>query len=241
MSRKTTTKSESSRKKKPNLFWSILIIVIALIVFGVLIWPALKPVGDIKLPEEVSYATDKVPAGETAAGDPSAPVKLEIYSDFQCPACGAYAKQIEPLVVKNYVDTGKVYLIYRAYSFLDQSASGESHRAAEAAFCALDQGAFWKYHDILFANQTGENVGDFSDKRLSAFAEKLGLDMTEFNKCMSTRKYAQRVKDELEMGQKAGVDATPSFFINGQRFKLQTSYNELFQALDNAVAAAQQQ
>ncbi len=144
--------------------------------------------------------------------------------------------------MENYVDTGKVYLVFRNYSFLDgNSGKMESHRAAEAALCAMDQGAFWKYHAILFANQTGENVGDFVEKRLVAFAEKLGLDVPKFQDCLKNGKYAQRVLDEYNEGKTAGVDSTPSFFINGVRYQLQTSYNELFQALDNAVAAAQQQ
>jgi protein-disulfide isomerase len=245
MSKHTGHKTEGSKKRsKSNIAWIIVIIVISVIVFGFLIYPAvsnaLTPIGEIKSPAEIAYPTDKVPAGELAAGDPDAPVKLEVYADFQCPACGNYAREIEPLVVKNYVDTGKVYLVFRNYSFIDGNTDKkESHHASEAALCAMDQGAFWQYHAILFANQTGENVGDFTQKRLVAFAEKLGLDTKKFQDCLNSSKYSQRVLDEYEQGKTAGVDSTPSFFINGVRFKLQTSYNELFQALDNAIAAKQ--
>jgi predicted DsbA family dithiol-disulfide isomerase len=83
-------------------------------------------------------------------------------------------------------------------------------------------------------------VGDFVDKRLVAFAEKIGLDKTVFEDCLNSGKYAQRVEDEYQLGQQAGVDSTPSFLIDGQRFKVQASFNELFQALDNAVATKQQ-
>jgi len=247
MSKHTGHKTESPKNRsKSNLAWIIVIIVISLIVFGVLIYPAvsnaLTPVGEITVPTEIAYPTDKVPAGELAAGDPSAPVKLEVYADFQCPACGNYAREIEPLVIQNYVDTGKVYLVFHNYAFIDHnSGKRESHLAAEAVLCAADQGAFWKYHAILFANQTGENVGDFTEKRLVAFAEKLGLDVPTFQQCLNSGKHTQRVTDEYDQGQTAGVDSTPSFFINGTRFQLQTSYNELFQALDNAVAARQTQ
>lgn len=246
MSKHTGHKTEkANNQKKANGGLIIGIVVIALVLFFLLIWPSLwtsiKPVGEIKMPSEISRPIDKVPAKETAAGDPAAPVKLEVYADFQCPACAFYATDIEPLILKNYVENGKVYLIFRAFSFIDKpTALKESHKAAEAAFCAMDQNAFWKYHDILFANQTGENVGDFVDKRLVAFAEKIGLDKTVFKDCLNSGKYAQRVEDEYQLGQQAGVDSTPSFFIDGQRFKVQISFNELFQALDNAVAAKQQ-
>ena len=246
MSKHTGHKTETAKKRsKSNIAWLIVIIVLSVIVFGVLIYPAvsslLKPVGEINVPSESVMPTDKVPAGELAAGDSAAPVKLEVYADFQCPACGNYAREIEPLVVQNYVTNGKVYLVFRNYAFLDRNAGNkESHRAAEAALCADDQNAYWKYHAILFANQTGENVGDFLEKRLVAFAEKLGLDVPAFQDCLKSGKHAQRVLDEYEEGKNRGVDSTPSFFINGERFQLQTSYNELFQALDNAVAASQQ-
>ncbi len=247
MSKHTSHKTESSKKqKKSNMGLIILIIILSLVVFVVLIYPAvsraLRPVGEINMPAEIAYPTEKVPAGELGAGDPAAPVKLEVYADFQCPACGVYAREIEPLVMKNYVENGKVYVVFRNYSFLDGNRGDmESHRAAEATLCAMDQGAFWPYHSILFANQTGENVGDYVEKRLVAFAEKLGLNTEQFQECLQSGKYSQRVLDEYEQGQTAGVDSTPSFFINGVRFQLQTSYNELFQALDNAVAARLQQ
>lgn len=247
MSKHSGHKTESAKKQqKANWVWIVVIIGLALVVFFVLIWPsisqAIKPVGEINKPAEVAYPTDKVPAGETGAGDPSAPVKLEVYADYQCPACGNYAREIEPLVVKGYVDTGEVYLVFRNFAFLDRNNSQqESHKAAEASLCAMDQGSFWPYHAILFANQTGENVGDFSAKRLVAFAETIGLDTVMFKECLDGGKYSQRVLDEYAAGQQAGVDQTPSFLINGERFTLQTSYDELIQALANAVAAKQQQ
>ena len=246
MSKHTGHKSEHPKKQqKTNWGLIIGIVVIAIVVVFLLIWPSLwpsiKPVGEIKMPAEYARPVDKVPAGETAAGDPAAPIKLEIYADYQCPACAFYASEIDPLIISNYVETGKVYLVHRAYSFLDQGTTlKESHKAAEASFCAMDQNAFWRYHDVIYANLTGENVGDFVEKRLIAFAEKLGLDTAVFEDCLKNRKYSQRVEDEIQLSKDAGVNKTPSFFIDGQLFNLQTSYNELFQALDNAIAAKRQ-
>ncbi len=79
----------------------------------------------------------------------------------------------------------------------------------------------WEYHDILFANQTGENVGAFADRRLQAFAETLSLNMDEFNTCYSSGKYADRVAQDKADGTAAGVTGTPAFLItytvNGQQ------------------------
>lgn len=213
-----------------------IIAVISMVIAFILIWPNLQSPKDITVPEYTTYPVENVPEGETGMGDPNAPVKLEIFADFQCPACANLAINIEPKVVRNYVENGNVYLTFHPYSFLDKGTIGqESHRAAEAAFCALDQKMFWQYYDILFHNHTGENVGDYTKSRLIAYAEKLGMNMTEFTKCVNDRKYEQKVLDENEYAQSLGVDRTPTFFINGQKLVLVSSYDELFQALDLAL------
>jgi protein-disulfide isomerase len=116
------------------------------------------------------------------------------------------------------VTNGTVYFVYRSFG---NFIGPESQAAAEAAYCAGDQNKYWDYHDILFANQTGENVGDFSNRRLQAFAEALSLNMSEFNTCLSSGKYADRVAQDKVDGTAAGVTATPSFVltytVNGQQ------------------------
>ena len=101
-------------------------------------------------------------------GDPNATVTIIVYSDFQCPYCERYWRETEPQIIENYVNTGKVYYIYRS---MGAFIGPESQASAEAAYCAGDQGQFWKYHDLLFENQTGENQGAFSKKKLLGFAE----------------------------------------------------------------------
>jgi protein-disulfide isomerase len=87
-----------------------------------------------------------------------APVVLVEFSDFQCPYCKKFTDEIEPAIMRDFVSTGKVLFKYVPYSFLDDNSPGrESKNAAEAAYCAGDQGKFWEYHDMLFTNQGGEN------------------------------------------------------------------------------------
>jgi len=145
-----------------------------------------------------------------AAGDPNAPVTIIEYSDFQCPFCGRFAREVEPLIIKNYVDTGKVRFIYRTFG---DWIGPESLLSAEAAYCAGDQGKFWDFHDILFENQHGENQGAFTRERIEAMAKLLGLNMDEFRQCLDSHKYQKQAMQDLADGQAAGVKGTPSFII----------------------------
>ncbi len=146
-------------------------------------------------------------------GDPNAPVKITEYADFQCPYCMRYWQETEPQIIDQYVKTGKVFYEYRSGgAFLGP----ESGAAAEAAYCAGDQGKFWEYRDTLFSHWTGENVGDFSDHNLQQYAASAGLDQQTFNDCLASGKYAARIQQDAKDARAAGVSATPSFLINGK-------------------------
>ena len=147
---------------------------------------------------------------DNAMGDPNAPIMIEEFSDFQCPYCARFHEETESQLANTYVADGTVYFVYRSFG---EFIGSESKAAAEAAYCAGDQGKFWEYHDILFANQNGENIGDFTDRRLQAFAEALSLDMTAFNDCFNSGKYADRVEQDRIDGTAAGVTGTPAFYI----------------------------
>lgn len=145
-------------------------------------------------------------------GDPNAPVTVYEYADYQCPACGYFAKQHRPKIEDDYIKTGKVRLVFKNFAFLGQ----ESVWAAEAAYCAAEQGGFWAYHDKLFANQRGENRGAFSKPNLVRFARELGLKVEDFQLCLDSGRYRQKVLDESREGEAAGITSTPSFIVNGQ-------------------------
>lgn len=238
MNKRSSSKREEVRSRnrrseaRMRALTIILVGVFALFVAFLLIWPSIRPVGEVTMPDIKTYAQ----ANQNGLGNPNAPVRIDEYSDFQCPACAYFEKNIFSQFVTDYVETGKVYFVSNAFAFIDgRSTTKESQRSAQAAYCAMDQGKFWEYAQVLYANQTGENVGDFTDRRLSAFAEKLGLLMGEFNTCMSTNKYEQRVQQETQAGNTAGVNSTPSFVINGKLLSLQ-SYDQFYKAIDDALA-----
>ncbi len=151
---------------------------------------------------------DPVTSADRVLGNAGASVAFVEYSDFQCPFCERFFTATEP-TIRDYVSQGKIKFVYRDYAFLGP----ESTQAAQAAWCANDQGKFWEYHDYLFSHQNGENKGAFADKNLETFAATLGLDTTAFNSCLESGKYSQKVDDMMASGTKAGVTGTPKGFI----------------------------
>jgi protein-disulfide isomerase len=206
------------------------VVVVALAVALALILPNLTPVGDIAKHQTMNRPQVKF----NGMGNPNAPVKIIEYSDFQCPYCAQFTTKTEQQIIDAYVATGKVYFEYRSFGgFIGQ----ESVRAAEAAYCAGDQEKFWEMHDIIFANQTGENVGAFTDKRLNAFAKELGLDTGTFDTCFSGGKYADRVSQDGVDARQAKIQATPSFLINGKLLEGAQSFAEFQKEIEAALAS----
>lgn len=136
---------------------------------------------------------------------------------------------MERQLIDEYVATGKVRFEYHHYIVVDSIVGGnESQRAAEASECANEQGEFWNYHKMLFANWNGEGEGAFVDRRLKVFAETLGLDTQKFNQCFDSARHAGKVRADTRLGQSLGVTGTPTVFVNGQ--KVETS--QLFSVID---------
>jgi len=219
ISKRDAIKAQRTRKKRQQRMNTILwvggfILILIIILITPAIYNALKPAGDFVKVTPVAYPL----VDGKAIGKPDANVKIEVYADFQCPACKGYAESTEKqLLESNYITNGQVNYTFRQFPFLDsQSATKESHQAANASMCAMEQGRFWDYHAILFANQgVVENGGSFNNKRLTAFAESLGLDMTSFNSCFNNNKYSSDIEADYQMGGAAGVNRTPSILING--------------------------
>lgn len=165
-------------------------------------------------------------------GNPNAPVKIVEFADFQCPYCMRFAVETEPKIIEQYVKTGKVFYEYHSVgAFLGD----ESGAAAQAAYCAGDQGRFWEYHNTLFANWTGENVGDFTNDKLQKYAASIGLDTIAFNDCLSTGKYAPLLDQDVQAAKAAGIRATPSFLVNGKLIEGAVPFADFQQAIDAAL------
>jgi len=201
------------RERRSRLFTIGIITVVAAVLVFLVVWPQIRPIADVVAVEPNPRAN----AERNTAGDPNAPIKIEEFADFQCPFCERFHQDTEPLLMQYYVDTGKVQFVYRSMgNFVSQNIGGartESQDAALAAYCAADQGKFWEMHDTLFANVLGEDVGSFTDRRLSAIAEKAGLDVNEFNTCYNNGKYEEQVQQDFKDGTAAGINGTPGFLV----------------------------
>lgn len=137
-------------------------------------------------------------------GPENAPVTLIEFSDFQCPYCRRVQSVLKRLMTAYQ---GQVKLVFRDFPL--RQVHPEAQKAAEAAQCANDQGQFWQYHDRLFA------VTELKIDDLKRYAAEMGLDAESFNTCLDSGKYSQEVQDDIDDARVAGVNATPSFFVNG--------------------------
>jgi protein-disulfide isomerase len=161
------------------------------------------------------------------------------FEDFQCPNCRIFSENVETQLFTDYVYTGRVRFDYRHFIVIDRGGS-ESRDAARASECAAEQGWFWPFHEMLFTNQRGENAGDFTTKRLKAFAGDLDLDQAKFNSCLDSRKFDSLISADEVAGRQFGVTGTPTVVITPGNTVLGgvRSYDEYKQAIDAALAAA---
>ena len=208
VSKRQVRREQIRRKEKRGRLIGIGLITIgAIFVAFLIIYPNFKPVGAISTPDAISRPDVKF----NAAGDPNAPIKIDEYSDFQCPFCSQFTERTESQLMETFVADGTVYFVYHSFG---EFIGSESSAAAEAAYCAGDQEKFWEMHDIIFANQAGENAGAFTDRRLIAFAEKLELDMNTFSSCFNSNDHKDLITKDGKDGLAAGIKATPSFIIS---------------------------
>ena len=173
-------------------------------------------------------------------GKADAPVTLEIWSDFQCPACGQYAEVVEPELIAKYVTPGVLRIVHKDAAFQGArvgAAYDESVEAAAGARCAAEQGRYWPFHDWLFANQSGENKGAFADARLRAMATAVGLDVVAWDACRATGEQQTAVRAETAQGVANGVNSTPTLYINGEAIVGVRSATEMGQKIEAAAAA----
>lgn len=150
---------------------------------------------------------------DPAKGDPNAPLTMVEFSDFQCPFCGRFYEQTLPLIERDYIDTGKVRLVFRDMPLEIHPQAPPAHIAAE---CADEQGMFWEYHDLLFDRQgawSRLSAADL-DGALAAYAAELGLDES-FGECTRSPDIKREMEHDYAQARSMGLTGTPSFLIGG--------------------------
>ncbi len=158
-----------------------------------------------------THGTISTAMGSPILGDPSAPITIVEFGDYQCEQCYAWFHETKPAIVQDYIDTGKVNLVFVDLAFLGK----DSIPASMATYCAEDQGMYWEYHDLLYNSQESVDGGWANSERLKAFASSLDLDMELFESCLDNEKYSKRVQYNIQQAKDNGVRGTPGFFIVG--------------------------
>ena len=147
--------------------------------------------------------------GSPIIGNPSASITILEWGDYQCTYCYKFHTNTLDIIKRDFIDTGKVKLVFKDFPL----NGPDSILAAEAAYCAEDQGKYWQYHDELYKNWGGERTGWVNHESLDRFATTVNLDLDKFNTCLDNHKYSERVNQMYEFGKKIGIDATPSFLV----------------------------
>ena len=219
------------------------IVIAAVLISGALVYNVGKTGETPRGNENTGVVTPKKPVvnnDDPSTGPKNAPVTIVMFSDPSCPFCGAAAggnqevmtylrsrdKTWEPsipAIMKNYVATGKVRLVYKYFP-----GHGTGVEAMKMLFCANEQGKFWELHDEISKNQTEvENVA-----KINEFAKALGVDVAKMTSCVASKKYDTKITADTDAGRAAGVEGTPAFFVNDTYISGAVSYQTMKDAID---------
>ena len=188
-------------------------VVVTVVIIGIVASYSVSPQSEtVNLDMARTHGTISTAMGSSILGDPSAPITIVEFGDYQCHQCYNWFHNTKPAIFENYVETGKANFVFVDLAFLGR----DSPKAAQASYCAEDQGKYWEYHDLLYNSQESKiDNGWANSERLKAFAFSLGLDMELFESCLDSGKYSKRVQHNIEEARKHGVRGTPGFFIVG--------------------------
>ena len=174
-------------------------------------------------------------------GDANAPILVVEYGDYQCPFCTKFARESMPLLIQDFIATGQIRFEFHEFPIIGSTTDGfdqegESFLAAEAAACANDQGMYWTYHDLLYANSLGEHKDSFTPDRLKLIATQApGLEVETFNSCLDSRTHRDDVQAMGDSAIANGINSTPTFIVNGQPVT-GADYDELKAVIESQIA-----
>lgn len=215
------------RRRRNLIIGGVVVAVLLLVaVVGFFVQNSREDATPVVLPATATGAGDSIVVGRA-----SAPVTVEMYEDFQCPACEALEKQTGP-TISTLLDEGRIKINYHMMIFLGP----ESKRAANAAAAAANEGKFREMHEILYANQPEEHTGGFTNETLLNLGAKIGLTSQAFTDAVNNgtyNGYATKIDDDAS---KDGVTGTPTVLINGKKLTADQLTPQGFTAAVNAAA-----
>jgi protein-disulfide isomerase len=171
-------------------------------------------------------------------GEANAPVQVLVFSDFTCPACKVWSTRVEPELKKEFVETGKVKLVY--YDFPLGRGAGHDHGfiAARAARCAADQNKFWELHDVLFARQSEWTFERSTPlEKFAQYAREVGLDEKNFEACLNSDLHAKVVTANRMLGDNLSVPGTPTVYVGSRPVGQWSDYAAVREAVQRELGS----
>lgn len=220
-----------SRWLRRVMLWGGMIAIVALIGWGMV-----KLSEGTPIPAGNGTLTVPVSEQDNVLGPEDAPVTLVEYSDFQCPACAAFYPIVKQALAEPQLKD-KVRFVYRSFPLTNIHPN--ALMAAHAAQAAALQGKFWEMHDKLFDGQKSWSPlsGAAARAIINGYSSTIGLDVAKFDDDIESGAVKDRVREQINGGNSAGVDSTPTFFVNGREMAQPQSYEQFRQFLIDALNA----
>ena len=198
---------------RKNLIRNLVISVVAVVVVVIIVILGGQSNTESK---ETTLVDPTIPRGIAPDGTPflgnsEAPVTIVLYEDMGCPNCRAFEQTVEPAIIKDFILNGEVKLQVITLAFVNR----ESLPGAEALACAADQSKFWDFRALLFSNQGKKS---FTRQNLVEMANEINLDQKLFTNCYDLQKHSKAITDQTQQAFEFGIEATPTFEINGERY-----------------------
>ena len=210
--------------KNKTILWLVAAVIIIGSIFGVIKLASKSQVSDSGS-NTLALMISAINDNENIKGDKEAKATLIEYSDFQCPACGSYY----PILKKVSEDLGaQVKFAYRHFP-LPQHKNAKL--AATVAEAAGKQGKFWEMHDLIFQNQSDWSEDKNAAVIFAKYAQDLQLDLAKFQTDIADEEIKAKIENDYKSGVKAGVNSTPSFFLNGKKINNPRNYDEFKNAI----------
>lgn len=228
---KTTKKSPATN----NAFY-LIIAVIAVAGIAALTYVSTRKT-NVATASPIDTTLPKVESNGYVIGSATAPVEVTEFGDFECPACGTFTLLTEPEIRKRFIDAGQV-----RWRFIDFPLSMHKNtwNASRAAACADEQGKFWAYHDMLYSRQdqwNGEATSD-PDKFMKQYARQMGLNSSQFDQCVDTKKYQAKIQAHELLGEKRKIGQTPTFLVGTQQIEGAVPYDGFAKTITEELAKA---
>ena len=158
--------------------------------------------------------TQPVIQNASALGSDTANITIVEFGDYKCQYCARFHRETKSQLIDNFVDTGQVKFMFKDFVVNDRPMDKQSTLAARASYCAADQGKYWQYHDEVYNNSKGEDVGWVTKEVLNLFAQNVRVpDLMKFSECVDSQKYNDVVAQNNELARSLGVSATPTFLV----------------------------